>query len=213
MDYKLSESSYFISFEGIEGSGKTTQIKSLAEYLKNKGYNVTCLREPGGTKFGEKLREAILESETPLHPLSEALLFASSRTQLLSQMIIPKLKEEKNIVILDRYIDSSIAYQGFARGLGMNKVQEIHSSAPLNIFPDLTLYLKIDLETSMKRQDQRGNVKDYFEKENKAFYENLIDGYNECHKSFPQRIKAIDATKSQEVVTRSVLKIVEEVIK
>ncbi len=210
MEHKLSNTSLFISFEGIEGSGKTTQIKSLSDYLENKGYTVTCLREPGGTTFGENLRQAILESDSPLHPISEALLFASSRAQLLSQIIIPKLRDDKNIVILDRYIDSSIAYQGFARGLGMKKIQEIHSSEPLNLYPNLTLYLKIDLETSMQRQDSRGNTKDYFEKENKTFYESLINGYDECHKAFPNRIKLIDASKSQEVVTRSILKVVEE---
>ena len=109
-----------ISFEGIDGCGKTTQIQALKHHLENLGYNVLCLREPGGTSFGEKLREAILESSNKILPISEAYLFASSRAQLLSELVIPFIsKTNKNICILDRFIHSSIAYQGFARNLGV----------------------------------------------------------------------------------------------
>lgn len=198
------KNSYFISFEGIEGSGKTTQIKELTNYLESKDFKVTTLREPGGTKFGEKLREAILQSNEQLHPLSEVLLFASSRAQLLNQIILPKLKEDNTIVILDRYIDSSIAYQGFARELGMDTILDIHSHSPLNNLPDLTLYLKIDLKTSMQRQEIRGNEKDYFEKQDKTFYESLIKGYDSCLERFPSRVKLIDAKKEQLQVSESI---------
>lgn len=194
--FSSDNSSLFLSLEGIEGSGKSTQIKHLSDFLTNRGYRVLCLREPGGTLFGEGLRAAILESKEPLHPLAEAYLFASSRSQLLKEKILPFLAQEKSVVILDRYIDSSIAYQGFARGLGLETIVNIHSPAPLNIMPNRTFYLDIDLQTSMERQDQRGNPKDYFEKENHEFYQKLIAGYKECAKVFSKRIMTIDATQN-----------------
>ena len=197
-------SSLFISFEGIEGSGKTTQIKRISHYLTSKGYTVTCLREPGGTTFGEGLREVILKSQEPIAPISEALLFASSRAQLLSEIILPKLKQKKHAVILDRYVDSSFAYQGVARGLGIETIKNIHSHYPLNIFPDITLYLKIDLETSLKRQNTRGNEKDYFEKEKESFYTLLIEGFDKCHDQFSERIKLIDASVDMDSVTQEI---------
>ena len=123
----------FFTFEGIEGAGKSTQIKLLTEKLENNGMNVLCVREPGGTRFGEKLRQAILHSTKPLHPYSEALLFASSRGQLLHEKILPHLEKEKSVVICDRYIDSSLAYQGFAREFGMDKILQVHSRAPLTL--------------------------------------------------------------------------------
>ena len=200
-NYKSENNSYFISFEGIEGSGKSTQIKILKESLESKGYSVLLLREPGGSVFGEKLREAILESKSELNPLAEAHLFASSRAQLLFEKILPFLKSKNTVVLLDRYIDSSLAYQGSARGLGMETILDIHKHSPLNIFPTKTFYLKIDLETSHKRQDARGDQKDYFEKENNLFYTKLIEGYNQAAKTFPNRVITIDATHSQEQVS------------
>jgi dTMP kinase len=210
--YQAENQSHFFSFEGIEGSGKSTQIQRLKEYLENQGYNVLLLREPGGTEFGESLRTAILESEHKIAPLAEAYLFASSRCQLLTQKILPHLKKEKSVVILDRYIDSSIAYQGFARELGANLIEDIHSYHPLNIVPEMTFYLKIDLETSMQRQQSRGNEKDYFEKENNLFYTKLINGYDLCASTYKKRIAIIDANKSIEEVTQSLIQKVQSVL-
>ena len=117
--FQLPQYSNLISFEGIDGCGKTTQIQALKDYLENLGYNVLCLREPGGTKFGEKLREAILDSTSKILPISEAYLFASSRAQLLNDLVVPFITaSRKNICILDRFIHSSAAYQGFARKPG-----------------------------------------------------------------------------------------------
>ena len=206
-------SSLFISFEGIEGSGKTTQIKKISEHFSNEGYTVTCLREPGGTTFGEGLREVILNSKAPITPISEALLFASSRAQLLSEVILPKLKQKKHVVIVDRYVDSSFAYQGVARGLGIKTINDIHSHHPLNIFPDMTLYLKIDLETSLKRQSTRGNEKDYFEKEKESFYTLLIKGFNICHEQFSDRIKIIDASMDMDSVTNQIKENIKALLK
>ncbi|MBD66075.1 MAG: dTMP kinase [Halobacteriovoraceae bacterium] len=199
-------SSLFLSFEGIEGSGKSTQIELVEQYFKDKNYQVLKLREPGGTSFGEKLREAILHSETPLSSLAEAHLFAASRAQLLKEKILPALAQENTIVIVDRYIDSSMAYQGVARGLGSEVIAEIHRHSPLNYMPQMTFYLYIDLETSHQRQQARGNTKDYFEKENHSFYQHLIEGYDHCASVFPTRIKKIDATQSVEQVNQAILK-------
>jgi len=204
------KSSFLISFEGIEGSGKSTQIQLITEYFKNKNKNITYFREPGGTNFGEKLRLAILESKTPIDPLAESYLFASSRAQLLTEKVIPLLEQENQIVILDRYIDSSIAYQGIARGLGAETILDIHKRWPLNLEAHCTIYLKIDLETSLKRQSARGNEKDYFEKENKEFYQNLIDGYNQASEIFPNRIMTIDGKQDEKSVHNAIIKAITE---
>jgi len=197
--------SLLISFEGIEGSGKTTQIQMLAKYFESKGRQVTCLREPGGTTFGEQLRSAILDSNEKIHPLAEAHLFASSRAQLLSQKIIPLLEKRDQIIILDRYIDSSLAYQGMARKLGAHTVLKIHSDYPLNLFPNLTFYLKIDLQTSMVRQQKRNNIKDYFEKEDSSFYQDLINGFELGAQLFPRRVSVIDASQDVENVHQQII--------
>ena len=186
--------SFFLSFEGIEGSGKTTQLKFVEEELKNRGKRVLILREPGGTTFGEKLREAILQSSVPLHPLAECHLFLASRAQILEEKILPFLLVPGSVVILDRYVDSTLAYQGFARGLGLETILTLHQFAPLNLLPHRTYFLDIGLETSMERQKARGQEKDYFESEKQEFYQKLIDGYRELATLFPDRILKIDAS-------------------
>ena len=196
--------SFLLVFEGIEGSGKSTQIKYAQEFLEKHGYTVTCLREPGGTLFGEKLRSAILESQTQIHPLAEAHLFASARAQILFEKILPLLEKEKNVVMLDRYFYSSVAYQGFARKLGAAKIEEIHNQHPLNIRAQICFYLKIDLETSHQRQAQRGNEKDYFEKSNNDFYQALINGYDHCAQAYDE-VNIIDASNDIETVKTQIL--------
>lgn len=197
--------SFFLSLEGIEGSGKTTQTKTIEKYLDTTGYRVLSLREPGGTTFGEKLREAILQSGTPLHPLAECHLFLASRAQLLKEKILPFLLVPKSVVILDRYIDSTLAYQGRARKLGFETILNLHKNEPLCLVPHRTFYLDIDLETSMKRQDVRGNKKDYFEAENQEFYTNLLEGYREVAELFPKRILKIDARTTPEKISDIIL--------
>ena len=209
----VTPESFFLSLEGIEGSGKTTQIKHLEKILTDKGYRVLTLREPGGTEFGEKLREAILKSTTPLHPMAECYLFLASRAQLLKEKILPFLLEPKSVVILDRYIDSTMAYQGKARHLGLETVLELHRHDPLNLLPHRTYFLDISFELSQERQSKRGQEKDYFEAEKAEFYANLIDGYKEMANHFPDRILTIDASKTPEEVSQIVARDLDQVLK
>lgn len=203
----VTKNSYLLSFEGIEGSGKSTQIQRLTDQLQKSGKKVYQFREPGGTVFGEQLRAAILNSKTPLDPMAEAHLFVAARAQLLSEKILPLLNEDNTIVILDRYIDSSLAYQASARGLGLNTVLNLHRDYPLTTMPHCTFYLHIDLETSMQRQKLRGQEKDYFEKEGKEFYQKLIDGYDLAAETFKERIKIIDGQQDMDSVTEQIITI------
>jgi dTMP kinase len=204
--------SFFLSFEGIEGAGKSTQITRLKAYLEGEKFRVLVLREPGGTLFGEKLRQAILEIKTELTPLAEAYLFASSRTQLLSEVIIKELSIPNTIIICDRYIDSSLVYQGHASGLGVDKILEIHNTFPLNLIPHMTFYLKIGAETSEQRQRARNLEKDYFEARGIDFYKELIVGYDFVHKLFPNRILMFDAEKSVDEVTFFIVNAIDKLI-
>lgn len=212
MDKNSTQSSYFLTLEGIEGSGKTTQIKLLEEYFKAEGYEVTCLREPGGTSLGEELRNLILNAKEKITPLTELYLFAASRAHLLTTKILPILEKTKQIVIVDRYFDSTIAYQGMARELGPKAVIHAHSLFPLTRMPDLTFYLKISLETSKTRQLKRGNEKDYFEKENDAFYKKLLEGFDYSSRNFPERFRVINAEEDQTRVYNSIIEIVKKEI-
>lgn len=205
--------SFFLSLEGIEGSGKSTQIKEIENFVQKKGLRVVTLREPGGTAFGEKLREAILNSNVPLHPLAECHLFLASRAQLLKEKILPFLLEPNSVVILDRYIDSTLAYQGKARKLGYETILTLHQHDPLNLLPHRTYFLDIGLETSMERQRARGNAKDYFESQKAEFYQNLLDGYRELATVFPERILKINAERSVGEVTEQIIADLENFIR
>ena len=207
-----AKNSYFLSFEGIEGAGKSTQIERITSFFQELGREVTVIREPGGTLFGEALREAILSGKKKLHPLAEAYLFASSRAQLLHEIIIPTLEKENQIIICDRYIDSSIAYQGIARNLGIETILSVHAHHPLTVLPHITFYIKIDLATSLERQKIRNQEKDYFESEKNDFHRKLIHGYDEASKLFPNRIKVIDGQKDITSIQTSILSVIKELI-
>lgn len=191
--------SYFFVLEGIEGSGKTTQINFLKEAFEKIGYRVLIVREPGGTVFGEKLRQAILQSTTEINSLAEAYLFSSSRAQLLSEVVLPELEKPKTIILMDRFLFSTIAYQGIARGLGPEVVISMHQFFPLNIIPHLSLYIKISVETSLQRQLKRNMPKDYFESRGKDFYLKLTQGYDACLGMFSSFIYINGELKTEEV--------------
>ncbi len=197
--------SFLLSFEGIEGSGKSTQLARLKNALEHLNYRAIVLREPGSTSFGEKLREAILQSKDDLNPLTEVLLFASSRSQLLTDVTLKELNVPNTVVIYDRYIDSSLAYQGYARKLGIKEVLEIHGLFPLTLVPHLTLYLRISAETSQKRQKIRNAPKDYFESKGMEFYQRLVEGYDLAETLFPQRIIKLDGEKNEDQVAFDVM--------
>jgi dTMP kinase len=192
--------SLFLSFEGIEGAGKSTQIVKTKEFLESKGFRVLVLREPGGTTFGERLRGAILESKAKINPVAETHLFAASRAQLLDEVILKELSVAGTVVICDRYIDSTIAYQGHAGSLGVDKVLDWHDCFPLNLTPHRTFYIRIGLETSKNRQRVRGAPKDYFESQNDDFHLKLIEGYDQAASLFPNRIKVIDGERDFEKI-------------
>ncbi len=205
--------SFFISFEGIEGAGKSTQIIKLKEYLEKQNFRVIVLREPGGTPFGEKLRKAILDNSAEITPLAEAHLFASSRAQLLTEVTLKELATPNTIVIYDRYLDSSIAYQGHARGLGVGEILEIHNIFPLNLVPHLTFYLRIESDTSEKRQKMRNAPKDYFESKGHEFYKKLVVGYDLSLELFPQRIVKINAERSLDDIQFEIQTMMDRLIK
>ena len=204
--------SYFLSFEGIEGAGKSTQIIKLKNFLENKNFRVLVLREPGGTQFGEKMRQAILETKSEITPLAEAYLFASSRAQLLTEVVLRELAVPNTFIICDRYIDSSLVYQGHSRGLGVAEVLSIHNIFPLNLVPHLTFYLRIDAETSEKRQKIRNAPKDYFEAKGIEFYKKLVVGYDLMAELFPKRILKLDANVTMESMTMSITEAINNLI-
>ena len=194
--------SCFLSLEGIEAAGKSAQGEELKKYLSSRGKEVSLFREPGGTPFGEGLRKSVLEGQNPLAPIAEAYLFASSRAQLLQQEILPRLQRPQQVVIVDRYYDSSVAYQGFARGLGPETIAQIHGHPPLHYMPHLTLYLHISVELSVARLDQRGRPKDYFESQGEPFFKKMAEGYDWCMQHYPDRVVRIDGEQSMDAVAR-----------
>ncbi|MCR9205128.1 MAG: dTMP kinase [Halobacteriovoraceae bacterium] len=204
--------SYVLSLEGIEGAGKSTQIIKCKEYLESMDFRVLVLREPGGTSFGERLRQAILSSQSPIHPVAELHLFASSRAQLLHEVTIKELAVPNTIIIYDRYIDSTLAYQGKARNLGFEAVLKSHSSFPLTLVPHLTFYLEIPAELSQARQKMRNAPKDYFEKQGDSFYDNLVQGYEEACELFPERIVRINGHQDPETVFNDMKEYLENLI-
>ncbi|WP_456400939.1 dTMP kinase [Mesoaciditoga sp.] len=193
-----------ITFEGIDGCGKTTQIKKLSDYLKNKKVNFSVFREPGGTNIGEKIRKILLDSSNNnMDEKTEFLLYVASRSQLVKEQVKPRL-EVGEYVILDRYIDSSVAYQGFGRGLGKRIVTLINEFATDMIYPDLTFYLEIDKETFEKRM----RIKDRLEAEGWEFMKKVIEGYNSLKGA--KRFILIDGREPEDKIFRRIIEELEK---
>lgn len=185
----------FIVFEGVEGSGKGTQVRLAAEYLESLGYEVVVTREPGGTEVGERLREALLDREVSLDARAEALLFAAARAQHVVSVIRPALEKGK-VVLCDRYVDSSIAYQGMGRGLGEHDVLALSAWATQGLFPDLVVLLNLDPEEGLARAEGQ----DRFEGEDTAFHAKVADAYLHIADEHPERFVVVDATGDPETV-------------
>lgn len=202
---------YFISIEGSDGSGKSTQIGMMKEYFISCGYEVIETREPGGTKISEKIRDIILDTENKeMSAVTEALLYAASRAQHVHEVIKPGIIEGK-IVICDRYVDSSIVYQGIARGLGIDAVRSINSIAIQDVMPDLTFLFDIDPETALTRKISNSEA-DRLELEDIEFHKKVYNGYRDISKD-SSRIKIIDASRSVSEIHNTIIRIVNELLK
>lgn len=193
---------FFITLEGGEGCGKTTAAKELVKRLTQQGYQVIYTREPGGVKISEKIRKLILDKKnSEMDPVTEAILYAAARRQHLVEKIIPGLEEGK-IVICDRFIDSSLAYQGYARGLGIEKIYDLNLLAIGDYLPDSTYLFDLDPEVGLSRIAGRESL-DRLETEQLEFHEKVRKGYSVLSTSLPysKRIYTIDASKPKEEVS------------
>jgi dTMP kinase len=194
----------FFSFEGIDGSGKTTQVARLADALRERGHEVVSLREPGGTDLGERIRSLLLDpSDEPPVPLAELLLFSAARAQILSTRVIPALGRGA-VVILDRYCDATFAYQGYGRGLPLDQILSVESIAA-TVFPTRTWYLDLAPEEASRRRSLRGGDSDRMESELDAFRARVREGYLERARRDPERVKVLDASRSLEEIGERIL--------
>ena len=193
---------YFITFEGPDGSGKSTVAKKIAEKLNEAGYEVVHTREPGGIEISEDIRNIILDPKnTMMDAKTEALLYAASRRQHLVERVLPAVEQGK-IVICERFVDSSLAYQGFGRQIGMEEVLGINLFAIDNTYPDMTIYLDVDEQVGLDRLKNR-SFKDRLDQESIDFHHRVKQGYQEVLKRFKDRIKIVDASKSIDEVVNS----------
>lgn len=200
----------FISFEGIDFCGKTTQINLLKKYLENLGRRVEIIREPGGTAISEKIREILLNKKhLEMSDETEIFLFSAARAQVVREVIRP-LIGEGCVVIADRFHDSTTAYQGFGRGLSAEAVKKINEIATGGTLPDLTFYLRLSVAESTKRKNLCKAELDRIEKSDDIFYSNVISGYEKLAFEFPGRIKSIDGEKPAIEVHNDILNILFE---
>ena len=197
-----------IVFEGVEGCGKTTQMQLCCEWLQNQGISPVITREPGGTQLGLHLRSLLLGSnkDKPISATTELLLYAADRSQHVEQELLPNLEAGK-IVLCDRYIDSTIAYQGYGRSLDMNLIHQLNSIATLGLKSDLTLWLDLDVEQGMERKRKSGDVADRIEQEKIEFHRRVQRGYKELAVASPERTFKIEASLSKEEVQKQIQQI------
>jgi dTMP kinase len=194
----------FITFEGIDLAGKTTQLQLLARYLVDNGYKVITLREPGGTEVSEKIREVLLSSENDLTPLSELFLFEAARADLVSKVLKPML--QKGVIVLcDRFWDSTIAYQGYGRNLPLDFIKQCNILASDGIEPDLTFLLEIPYDKMLERA--RMKLADRMESEPSDFILRVINGFRELAKMYPHRIVIIDGTEAIEKIHHKIVEV------
>jgi dTMP kinase len=213
-----TEGGVLISFEGNEGSGKSTQLKLLADRLRAEGFQVVENTEPGGTPIGRQIRRILLDpSSGEIAPMAELLLMFASRAQAAATVIVPALKAGC-IVLTDRFTDSSLVYQGSARELGFEKIRELHRLALGTVMPDLTLCIEIDLEASLaraRRRNSEGNAagdETRFDEQSHAFHQKVRDGYHRIAREEPQRFHIIDGNGAPAQVAERIWELVRPVV-
>lgn len=199
---------FLVTFEGGEGCGKSTQIKLFIKFLEEQKLNFILSREPGGCVLGEKIRAILLHSKEDMSALSEFFLFCANRAEHVKEVIKPALEEGK-IVVIDRYYDSSLAYQGYAGNLDIKKLKDITAFATDNVVPDLTFLLDISYEEGFGRKAKDENLKnlDRIEQRDRAYHEKVRQGYLKLVKEEPNRFVVIDASKSLEEIHEEIIKI------
>lgn len=213
----MSGCGLFVTFEGPEGSGKSTQVALLRERLALEGREVVQVREPGGTPTGEAIRGILQHDHSgePIHPEAEVLLFAASRAQLVRQVVLPAL-ERGAAVVCDRFADSTTAYQGFGRSFGADKMIEINAFAIDGAEPDITFLLDLDVEAGFARLEGRhqatGSGPDRFEREERAFHDRVRRGYLELAQRFPERFCVLDASGRPEDIAVKIWEAIQRVL-
>ncbi|ROL56562.1 dTMP kinase [Bacteroidetes/Chlorobi group bacterium Naka2016] len=200
----------FISFEGIDFSGKTTQVQLLAKYLINKGFRVITLREPGGTEISEKIRQILLEPKNELTSITELFLFEAARSDVVRKVIKPNL-EQGNVVICDRFWDSTIAYQGYGRQIPIDFIEKCNFFASDGLEPDITFLLDIDIE--ILKQRAKTNIFDRIESEGIEFLKRVANGFRVLAKQYNERILVIDGSNTIEDIHKKVVEIIENRLK
>ncbi len=200
----------FITLEGIEGSGKTTQAKHMAHFLQNKGFDCVLTREPGGTRIGKKIRSILLDPESKdMDSLTELLLYNADRAQHIKKLIGPSLAAGKTVVC-DRYCDATRVYQGFARGLDIGLINRLHQLVCDGLTPDITFLLDLTPQSGLSRawkqieNGARVEAETRFEEETLTFHENVRSGYLELARNEPERFKIIDASKDEHAVKEAI---------
>ncbi|QTA91951.1 dTMP kinase [Desulfonema magnum] len=202
----------FITFEGTEGAGKTTQIRHISEFLQNKGYHCVMTREPGSTKIGKKIRTILLDPDNnDMDSLTELLLYMADRVQHINKVVIPSLSEGKT-VLCDRYSDATLVYQGFARGINIELIKKLHRLILDDLKPDMTFLLDLPPEIGLSRawkQIENGirtKLETRFEKETLAFHKKVREGYLALARLEPERFRIIDASVNENQVQREIIK-------
>lgn len=204
---------YFITLEGTDKSGKTTHIERLARWLKGQGHSILTTREPGGTPVGEKIRRILLgEENREITPMAEMLLFAAARAQHVDEVIEPALAAGR-IVLCDRFIDSSIAYQAWARGLDEADVLAVNMLAVQGVVPDLTLFMDIDPEEGMRRWRKHPERADHFDRQGLAFHKKVREGFLSLVQEYPDRITLINAVRDADRVFADICAAVSRLLK